>query len=161
MRRLNCLRFPSPTRSLAVKFKHLQNRPLHRSRLHLQQLEQRNLLAGDICHNFVEAGDANLDGNVSALDAVVLINQLFLIVDYSAVEVVAVASASTERLLDVDDNGKLSLNDALQVVNQLGREGDDTRVEEGKEGLAKLATAILMEDLPPGMHVRTAHQWFE
>ena len=52
--------------------------------------------------------------------------------DYSAVEVVAVASASTERLLDVDDNGKLSLNDALQVVNQLGREGDDTRVEEGQ-----------------------------
>lgn len=150
-----------------MTFKHLQNRRLHcskrrGSRLRFQQLERRNLLAGDICHNFVEAGDVNLDGNVSALDAVVLINQMSVVID-SADDSVSGDAGETEWLLDVDANGVLSLNDALQVINQLGQEGlgqegYGTRVEE--EGLAKLATAILMEDLPPGMHVRTAHDWF-
>lgn len=144
-------------RSLAVKIKHLRSRPLQPSRLHFQQLERRNLLAGDICHNFVDAGDVNLDGNVSALDAVVLINQLSVVDDFPA-EVIPVDAVETEWLLDVDDNGELSINDALQVVNQLSQEGQETRV--GEEGLAKLATAILMEDLPSGMHLRTAHNWF-
>lgn len=150
-----------------MKFKHLQNRRPHcsrlrasrlrASRLRFQQLERRNLLAGDICHNFVEAGDVNLDGNVSPLDAVVLINHLPGVVD-SPAESVSVDAGETKWLLDVDANGELSINDVLQVVNQLGQEDFGTRVEE--EGLAKLATAILMEDLPPGMHVRTAHDWF-
>ncbi|MAI32077.1 MAG: hypothetical protein CMM07_10450 [Rhodopirellula sp.] len=140
-----------------MKFKHLRSRPLHHSRLRFETLERRNLLAGDICHNFVEAGDVNLDGNVSALDAVVLINQLSLVVD-SPTEVVLADAGETEWLLDVDDNGTLSINDALQVVNQLSQEGYETRVQE--EGLSELATAILMEDLPAGMHVNTAHEWF-
>lgn len=143
-------------------FKHVQNQRPHfsgrsGSRLRFQQLERRNLLAGDICHNFVEAGDVNLDGNVSALDAVVLINQLSVVVD-SPAESVSVDAGEMEWLLDVDANGELSINDALQVVNQLAQQDDGTRIEE--EDLAKLATAILMEDLPPGMHVRTAHAWF-
>ena len=145
-----------------MKFKHLQDQRLHcskrrGSRLRFQQLERRNLLAGDICHNFVEAGDVNLDGAVSPLDAVVLINQLSIVVD-SPAESLSADAGETQWLLDVDANGKLSLNDALQVVNELGQEGYGTRA--GEEGLAKLATAILMEDLPPGMHVRTAHEWF-
>lgn len=151
------LRFPNLTRSLAVKFKHLHRRPLSQTRLSVQQLEPRNLLAGDIWHNFVEAGDVNLDGNVSTLDAVVLINELSVVPD-SPVEFVQEDAGETQRLLDVDANGEISVNDVLQVVNQLGLEGYVTRVEE--DGLAKLATAILMEDLPPGMHLRTAQQWF-
>ncbi len=154
---LNCVRFPFLTRSLAVKFKYLHNRSQSRTRLRFQQLERRNLLAGELCHNFVEAGDVNLDGNVSALDAVVLINQLSVVPD-SPVELVPVGGGETQWLLDVDANGELSVNDALQVVNQIGQEGYATRVEE--EGLAKLATAILMEDLPAGMHMRTAQKWF-
>ncbi|MGI9443906.1 MAG: dockerin type I domain-containing protein [Rubripirellula sp.] len=145
-----------------MKFKHLQDQRLQcskrrGSRLRFQQLERRNLLAGDICHNFVEAGDVNLDGAVSALDAVVLINQLSIVVD-SPAESHSVDAGETQWLLDVDANGELSLNDALQVVNQLGQQGYGTQV--GGEGLAKLATAILMEDLPLGMHVRTAQDWF-
>lgn len=145
-----------------MKFKHLQDQRLHcskrrGSRLRFQQLERRNLLAGDICHNFVEAGDVNLDGAVSALDAVVLINQLSIVVD-SPAESLPVDAGETQWLLDVDANGELSVNDALQVVNQLGQQGFGTQV--GEEDLAKLATAILMEDLPPGMHVRTAQDWF-
>ena len=149
--------FPTLTRSLAVKFKHLHKRHQSRTRLSVQQLERRNLLAGELGHNFVEAGDVNLDGNVSPLDAVVVINELSVVSD-SPVEFVSGNVGETKRLLDVDANGEISVNDVLQVVNHLGLEGYVTRVEE--EDLAKLATAILMEDLPPGMHVHTAQQWF-
>ena len=129
--------------------------PRRRHRLQLQKLEIRNLLAGDICHNFVDAGDVNLDGNVSALDAVLVINRL-------AVETTPTAqfeaSTETTMLVDVDENGVLTTNDALQVVNQIERGNLDDQTM--AQGITKLAAAILTETLPPGMRPQTAQAWF-
>ena len=143
-----------------MKSTRLPNRSRHRARLQVQQLESRNLLAGDICHNFVEAGDVNLDSNVSPLDAVLLINRLSresISQNGTALQNTA-GLAGTEQLVDVDNNGSLSVNDVLQVVNVLAE--DETGDEHIVEGLTTLATAILTEDLPSGMRPHTAHAWF-
>jgi len=140
-----------------VKSKRIPKRSQQRSKLQIQQLERRNLLAGDICHNFVQAGDVNLDGNVSPLDVVVVINRLSEVV-VSPAESVLSDAGETEWLLDVDDNGNLSVNDALQVINHLSRGQVGSVV--ASEGVTQLAAAILTEDLPLGMRAHTAHAWF-
>ncbi len=148
-------RFLLLTRSLSVKSKRSLHRSQIRAKLRVQQLERRDLLAGDICHNFVEAGDVNLDGKVSAVDAVVLINRLS---SQSSTSNATDVLGSTELLLDVDDNGSLSVNDALQVINRLA--WGEASNEKLSEGLTRLATAILTEDLPSGMRAQTAQAWF-
>ena len=149
-----------------MKSKRLSNRSRHRARLQVQQLEMRNLLAGDICHNFVEPGDVNLDSNVSPLDAVLLINRLsrenISQTDHVLENGLALqdnaALPGTEQLVDVDNNGSLSVNDVLQVINVLAE--DDAGDAHALQGLTTLATAILTEDLPAGMRPHTAHAWF-
>ena len=147
--------YRSEVRSKSSRSKTLRSK-VSRSRLSLQRLEDRNLLAGDVCHNFVEPADVNMDSYVSPLDAMLIINQ---VARNSISRDDAVVSVSTTRLLDVDDNGMLSANDALQVVDALGQEvkGNDHLIER----LPELATLILTEDLPGGMKSHTAISWFD
>ena len=129
--------------------------PRRRHPLQVQKLEHRNLLAGDICHNFVDAGDVNLDGNVTTIDALILINQLGV----QKPEAVQLnESSETTMLVDVDENGFLTANDALRVINQLDSGGHDTHSL--AQGVTQLAAAILTETLPPGMRPQTAQAWF-
>ena len=123
-------------------------------RPHFQQLEKRQLLAGDIGHNFVEAEDVNLDGQVSAIDALVVINHLSKQqADADSFDSVGDISA----LRDVDNSGKISAVDALRVINRLSR--GDRSSDELEPRIDRLADAILTENLPEGMRPQTAQKW--
>ena len=83
-----------------------------------QFLEERRMLAADvdILSDVVAviASDVNADGNVSAIDALAIINGLNAEDASSEPPNNAVAES-----LDVDGNGDLSAADALQVINRL------------------------------------------
>lgn len=129
-----------------------------KTRRHLvaQTLERRDLLAGDIGHNFVEPEDVNLDGYVSARDALNVINHLAAQLNSNAN-----GESNPQRatfLADVDASCHVSVGDALRVINQIARGERNAAVIAA--GTDRLASAILTEDLPDGMRPQTADAWF-
>ncbi len=85
--------------------------------LRLESLERRNLLAGDVFHNYLSPSDVNNDNQVSALDALTVINRL------NRLETVD-ASGEGEQIessafADVNDDGRTTAIDALMIINQL------------------------------------------
>lgn len=86
------------------------NKSPNRRRLMSETLERRELLAGDLVHNFVMPHDVNDDGNVSAIDVLTIINKLN---DDSF----DLQSSDDLSKPDVNDDSILSALDALQVVN--------------------------------------------
>lgn len=79
-------------------------------KLRLQNLENRNLLAGDVGFEIV-ANDVNGDGHVTASDALQVINALQSQSKGGVIEDLA--------SVDVNQDGVLSPRDALGVINQL------------------------------------------
>lgn len=130
----------------------------HRNRirkLHLQALEKRNLLAADVGHNFVEAEDVNLDGFVSARDALNVINQLAIVSNGGSED--PSEPARLQFMADVDDNGLISSGDALRIINQIAR-GDRSEAEL-EDGIRQLAASILANQLPINMSAEAAANW--
>ena len=124
-----------------------------RRRLSIQIIEQRRLLAGDLGHNFVEAEDVDIDGQVSANDASLVIDQLVQ-VEFGQ------QTPEPDDLVfsDVDDSGAVSSIDALRIINQLGSGRD---MSELQSGIDLLASSILSETLPSGINPRFAHAWLD
>ncbi|MCO8123065.1 dockerin type I domain-containing protein [Stieleria sp. TO1_6] len=90
-----------------------------RRRLFGETLETRRLLAADFegfRHNAFDAEDVNDDGQVSLVDALLVINSM----EHQD-------RGDSEMFTDVNNDGKRSVLDALRIINRLnrGRETDD------------------------------------
>jgi len=107
-----------------------------RRRLFTEPLEQRELLAGDVVQNPWINEDVNASGQVSPLDALMVINAL---TDRGEGE----ETASARTYLDVNGDGQLSPLDALRVINQL-------LSPEGESGPVMSYTPILLADTVTG-----------
>lgn len=80
------------------------------------------LLAGDVgnpMHNYADPADVNGDTNVTAVDALIVINHIA-----TEGEMVSSINADGDRFLDVNADGKSSAVDALQVINRLVASGE-------------------------------------
>lgn len=88
----------------------------HGRGLRLESLERRNLLAGDVFHNYLSPGDVNNDNQVSAIDALTVINHLRRTEASGEGEQVG-----SSAFADVNDDGRTTAIDALMVINQLNR----------------------------------------
>ena len=82
----------------------------------MEQLERRSMLASDVArfHNITMPEDADGSGDVTPLDALVVINRLNSVVNSTA------TTAAT--MTDVDADATTSPLDALLVINYLNRE---------------------------------------
>lgn len=93
-------------------------------RLRVESLERRQLLAGDVAHNFIQPLDVNDDATVSSIDALAIINHI----NRRQLGQATVEPANTVRFLDVNDDAKVSPLDALRVVNWLNRSAQQTEI---------------------------------
>ncbi len=89
----------------------------------MESLERRNLLAGDVLHNFLEPSDVNDDHAVTAVDALAIINRLNR---ESSGSVGEGEQFGKEGYWDVNDDGHSSAADALMVINQLNLDAAPT-----------------------------------
>nr|WP_146406984.1 peroxidase family protein [Allorhodopirellula heiligendammensis] len=90
-----------------------------RRRLRGEMLETRRLLAADFDgsrHNSFDAEDVNDDGQVSAIDALTIINAIN-----------RNAKDESAMFTDVNNDGQRSALDALRVINRLNRDFDSLR----------------------------------
>ena len=89
-------------------------------RLSSEALEKRELLAGDLGtaanHNYWNAYDVNDDHQISALDALGVINYLG-----QSGEGELIAGDGAKMFYDVNADNRISASDALGVINALGR----------------------------------------
>ncbi|MEM6777339.1 MAG: Ig-like domain-containing protein, partial [Planctomycetota bacterium] len=95
-----------------------QRRIDRKRRHHFEQLEPRQMLASG-WHNLVRPGDVNQDGNVSAVDALQIINELNARVSSDGEGVLDERILETQPFYDVNDDGLASALDALRVINIL------------------------------------------
>lgn len=87
-------------------------------RLRGEMLETRRLLAADMDgfrHNTINPEDVNNDGQVSAIDALMVINAM-------SRQQRGVADADVEIFTDVNNDGQRSALDALRVINRMSRD---------------------------------------
>ncbi|MCA9118542.1 MAG: carboxypeptidase regulatory-like domain-containing protein [Planctomycetaceae bacterium] len=91
-----------------------QKRTKNRKKLTLERLELRQLLAADLqpAHNFFDPEDVNNDGSVSALDALIVVNEMN-----------APGTRPAAHFTDVNADGQRSPLDALMVINRINRGG--------------------------------------
>ena len=112
----------------------------HRTRF--EQLESRSMMASDVLcfHNIQMPEDADGSGDVTPLDALVVINQLNSIADASA--------SSVDLMTDVDADASTSPLDALIVINYINRQSgssasvDSTSTVPTSSRIARLEQAI-------------------
>jgi hypothetical protein len=81
-------------------------------RLNSEKLENRSLMASDIAHNFILPHDVNDDNSVTAVDALVVINEL----NRGGRKA---EDGAHNKFHDVNDDSNLNAMDALQVINRL------------------------------------------
>jgi uncharacterized protein GlcG (DUF336 family) len=94
---------------------------IKRRRLRTEQLERRELLAGDVAmHNTESPTDVNGDGRISAIDALAVVNHM---TRARLAEGDASAAVQVPKMVDVDNNGRVTARDALMVINDLRVEG--------------------------------------
>lgn len=97
-------------------------------KLRLESLEDRRLLAVDIPfphHNELITTDVNGDFTVSAVDALLVINELNK-GGNSELPAVEPGKMSDGPMLDVHPDGFLTVLDALKVINDINAEGETT-----------------------------------
>ena len=133
-------------------------KPPHRKRkmLRFQALEQRQLLAGDLLHNFVEGADVNLDAEVNVQDAVKVLERIQQRLNNESIGRTP-SPPATDFLADVDNDGTLDTSDLLQIINRI----PETASTDLNAGASQLATQILTETLPEGMLPAVGHSWLE
>jgi hypothetical protein len=115
----NLLRFRTSQRPKDRSGKRRQRR-----RLRAETLETRRLLAADlegVRHNWFDAEDVNDDGQVSSIDALLVINALN-----------RQGQSDNETFTDVNNDGRRSAIDALRVINRLNR-GHDSSYHNGSD----------------------------
>ena len=145
-----------PKRNSPKRNSNRQRTNLHRQ-LRIEGLEKRALLAGDCFHNVVLPEDTDGSGNVSPLDALVVINQINQANGQTGGPTAqSTTPAPIAKMVDVNADGTLSPLDALGVINQLNamtsspssRRPSLVEVERRIERIEK----VLEEDrLPPSM----------
>lgn len=93
-------------------------------------------MAGDVgtaipsgpLHNADAPTDVNEDGRVSSLDALAVVNHITRVRRHAAEEQISPSAATavptTEKMVDVDNNGVVTAKDALIVINDLAIEGE-------------------------------------
>ncbi len=100
--------------------------------LRAESLERRQLMAADIglssLHNLDRPTDVNLDGQVSAADALAVINHLntheLTNASFLAEGEASSVAPGSGMYVDVDNNGFVTAVDALMVINELALEGE-------------------------------------
>ncbi|MCC9643241.1 dockerin type I domain-containing protein [Rhodopirellula sp. JC740] len=108
-----------------------QTRRMRRRRLRSESLETRKLLAANLFHNEAFPEDVNEDGEVSALDALTVINAMGE--EGTAEPIGSLEPLSAQgnadlqqrrrgRMTDVNNDGRNSALDALMVINRLNRQ---------------------------------------
>jgi len=113
-----------------------------RRNLRIEALESRLLLAGDVLRqNIIHPEDANGDGIPTALDAIIIINELD---DEGPSDSPATTNA------DVNGDGVVSPSDVLYVINSLNRRRISSSVSRGQR-IATLEKAIANDALPLGV----------
>ena len=85
-------------------------------RLHAEKLESRELLAGDILHNFDDPYDTDRDGHFAPVDILHVINQINE--PTSAASGEGPGSGSVTFFNDVNGDGYVSPIDALHAINE-------------------------------------------
>ena len=94
-----------------------------RSLCGFQRLESRQLLAADgfeFSTNLANAADVNADGQVTALDALMVINRLSPDESLDRLRADSLSSDSPGKFhLDVNGDGRVTPADALRVINEL------------------------------------------
>jgi hypothetical protein len=141
------------------KFDRSQRRSSNR-RLILENLENRTVMAGDCFHNFMLPEDADANGSVTPLDALVVIDRI----NQSFSNRPSRSNATTDlALVDVDADNSLSPLDALGVINHLNAQttlGSGTarasRVELSRR-IERIEQAIASNLLPPNFSLQDAH----
>lgn len=141
------------------KFDRSQRRSSNR-RLILENLENRTVMAGDCFHNFMLPEDADANGSVTPLDALVVIDRI----NQSLANGPSRSNATTDlALVDVDADNSLSPLDALGVINHLNSQtsmGSGTarasRVEHNRR-IERIEQAIASNLLPPNFSLQDAH----
>src|SRR6478672_5240761 len=94
-------------------------------RLFAEQLESRELLAGDILHNFDDPSDTDKNGSFSPVDILHVINQLNTPASTANGE-----ASTTTYYNDVNADGFVSPIDALQAINEYNSraEGEASKI---------------------------------
>ena len=101
----------------------LRRHAIKRRPLRAEPLERRQMLAGDLgLHNEANPSDVNVDGRISSLDVLAVINHLAH--QQHSMEGEPGASRSKPKMVDVDNSGSVTAVDALMVINDLGLEGE-------------------------------------
>ena len=124
-------------------------------KLRVEGLERRALLAGDCFHNIVLPEDTDGSGDVSPLDALVVINQIN---QANTAGSQAASTRPTTRMVDVNADGSLSPLDALGVINQINSKnttaGTNLRrpsLVEVERRIERIEKALDDNALPPNM----------
>jgi hypothetical protein len=141
------------------KFDRSQRRSSNR-RLILENLENRTVMAGDCFHNFMLPEDADANGSVTPLDALVVIDRI----NQSFSNRPSRSNATTDlALVDVDADNSLSPLDALGVINHLNAQttlgsggARASRVELSRR-IERIEQAIASNLLPPNFSLQDAH----
>ncbi|QDV45053.1 peroxidase [Stieleria neptunia] len=104
-----------------------------------ETLEGRRLLAADFDgfrHNVFDAEDVNDDGEVSAVDALIIINSIN-----------RDGGDDAQRFTDVNNDGRRSALDALRVINRIGRDRNGT-VDDSSRGNRNDGSDSVIPELP-------------
>ncbi|MEM1228004.1 MAG: dockerin type I domain-containing protein [Planctomycetota bacterium] len=94
-------------------------RASHQRRLRSEKLEGRQLLAANMFHNAQIPEDVNEDGEITALDALTIINQ---ITRQSRGADGGQQQEGRGRMTDVNNDGQNTALDALMVINRMNRD---------------------------------------
>ena len=131
-------------------------------KLRVEGLERRALLAGDCFHNIVLPEDTDGSGDVSPLDALVVINQIN---QSNTAGNQASSSQPATRMVDVNADGSLSPLDALGVINQINSKNTTAGTNLRRPSMVEVERRIeriekVLEDnvLPPNMTREQATQ---
>lgn len=86
-----------------------------------EKLEKRELLAGDLlpAHNYAIAEDVNRDYQVTALDALLVINQISR--NGGSQQLAGVTRGTFDKYYDTSGDNNITPLDALRVINRLSR----------------------------------------
>ncbi len=103
--------------------KELKKRTSLRRRPRVESLENRQLLAANIFHNEALPEDVNEDGQITALDALTVINEMNR--EQRGLEVDDGQTDRRSRMTDVNNDGRRTALDALMVINRLNRDRGD------------------------------------
>lgn len=129
-----------------------------RRRLVLEGLETRALLASDCYHNFMMPEDTDGSGELSPLDALVVINQL----NAASTNNGAAPSALRWNMTDVDADSTLSPLDALSVINAINESAMEQSSVPSQTDLSRrmawIEKAISTGDLPWNYTVDDAYE---